>query len=106
MIFCYIWVQDDSIFFMQTLNGVSVVVNKVTMNMSHKVEPYVTYGYVSLHLYWQFKNIHGIIMTLGPQFMEANNFMWPFKLHASSGGLKKKINHYAKGGDARHREDN
>ncbi|KAL0551466.1 hypothetical protein IC582_010554 [Cucumis melo] len=30
------------------------------------------------------------IMTVGPHFKEANNFLWPFKLKASLGGLKKK----------------
>ncbi|XP_020214337.1 60S ribosomal protein L7-3 [Cajanus cajan] len=30
------------------------------------------------------------IMTVGPLFREANNFLWPFKLKAPLGGLKKK----------------
>ncbi|KAK8358893.1 hypothetical protein V6Z12_A04G055300 [Gossypium hirsutum] len=34
------------------------------------------------------------IMIVGPQFKEANNFFWPFKLKAPLGGLKKKRNHY------------
>ncbi|KAK2969949.1 hypothetical protein RJ640_008289 [Escallonia rubra] len=45
------------------------------------------------------------IMTVGPHFKEANNFMWPFKLKAPLGGLKKKRNHYVEGGDAGNRED-
>ncbi|KAF2325664.1 hypothetical protein GH714_032390 [Hevea brasiliensis] len=45
------------------------------------------------------------IMTVGPHFKEANNFLWPFKLSAPSGGLKKKRNHYVEGGDAGNRED-
>lgn len=45
------------------------------------------------------------IMTVGPHFKEANNFLWPFKLSAPSGGLEKKRNHYVEGGDAGNRED-
>lgn len=45
------------------------------------------------------------IMTVGPCFKEANNFLWPFKLKAPLGGLKKKRNHYVEGGDAGNREE-
>ncbi|CAH2050581.1 unnamed protein product, partial [Thlaspi arvense] len=45
------------------------------------------------------------IMTVGPHFKEANNFLWPFKLKAPLGGLQKKRNHYVEGGDAGNRED-
>ncbi|XP_024974867.1 60S ribosomal protein L7-4-like [Cynara cardunculus var. scolymus] len=45
------------------------------------------------------------ILTVGPHFNEANNFLWPFKLKAPLGGLKKKRNHYVEGGDAGNRED-
>jgi len=45
------------------------------------------------------------IMTVGPHFKEANNFLWPFKLKAPLGGLKKKRNHYVEGGDAGNREN-
>lgn len=48
--------------------------------------------------------IHEII-TVGPHFKEANNFLWPFKLKAPLGGLKKKRNHYVEGGDAGNREN-
>ena len=44
------------------------------------------------------------IMTVGPHFKEANNFLWPFKLKAPLGGLEKKRNHYVEGGDAGNRE--
>ncbi|KAJ0863098.1 putative ribosomal protein L7/L30 [Helianthus annuus] len=30
------------------------------------------------------------IFTAGPRYKEANNFLWPFKLKAPLGGLKKK----------------
>ncbi|KAK7255056.1 hypothetical protein RIF29_28458 [Crotalaria pallida] len=45
------------------------------------------------------------ILTVGPHFKEANNFLWPFKLKAPLGGLKKKRNHYVEGGDAGNREN-
>ena len=45
------------------------------------------------------------IMTVGPHFKQANNFLWPFKLKATLGGLKKKRNHYVEGGDAGKREN-
>ncbi|CAL9089490.1 unnamed protein product [Musa acuminata var. zebrina] len=45
------------------------------------------------------------IMIVGPHFKQANNFLWPSKLKAPLGGLKKKRNHYVKGGDAGNRED-
>lgn len=45
------------------------------------------------------------ILTVGRHFKEANNFLWPFKLKAPLGGLKKKRNHYVEGGDAGNRED-
>ncbi|XP_020700531.1 60S ribosomal protein L7-2-like [Dendrobium catenatum] len=45
------------------------------------------------------------IFSVGPHFKEANNFLWPFKLKAPLGGLKKKRNHYVEGGDAGNREN-
>lgn len=35
------------IYFVQIFNGVFLKVNKATVNMLHRVEPYVTYGYES-----------------------------------------------------------
>ncbi|KAF7806689.1 60S ribosomal protein L7-2-like [Senna tora] len=123
----------------QIFNGVFLKVNKATVNMLHRVEPYVTYGYPNLKsvkeliykrgfgkvnkqripltdnsIIEQTLGQHGIIcvedliheiMTVGPHFREANNFLWPFKLKAPLGGLKKKRNHYVEGGDAGNRED-
>ncbi|CAM8897268.1 unnamed protein product [Rhodiola kirilowii] len=123
----------------QIFNGVFLKVNKATMNMLQRVEPYVTYGYPNLKSVKEliYKRGHGKlnkqrialtdnsiveqalgkygiictedliheIMTVGPHFKEANNFLWPFKLSAPSGGLKKKRNHYVEGGDAGNRED-
>ncbi|XP_058179205.1 large ribosomal subunit protein uL30w-like [Rhododendron vialii] len=123
----------------QIFNGVFLKVNKATVNMLHRVEPYVTYGYPNLKSVRELiykrgygkLNKHRIaltdnsvieqglgkygiiciedliheIMTVGPHFKEANNFLWPFKLKAPLGGLKKKRNHYVEGGDAGNRED-
>lgn len=123
----------------QIFNGVFLKVNKATVNMLQRVEPYVTYGYPNLKsireliykrgygkvnkqrialtdnsVIEQTLGKHGIIciedliheiLTVGPHFREANNFLWPFKLKAPLGGLKKKRNHYVEGGDAGNRED-
>jgi 60S ribosomal protein uL30 len=43
--------------------------------------------------------IHEII-TVGPAFKEANNFLWPFKLSNPTGGFKQKLLHFNEGGDA------
>ncbi|XP_016472072.2 large ribosomal subunit protein uL30y [Nicotiana tabacum] len=123
----------------QIFNGVFLKVNKATVNMLHRVEPYVTYGYPNLKsireliykrgygkvekqrialtdnsVIEQVLGKHGIIciedlvheiITVGPHFKEANNFLWPFQLKAPLGGLKKKRNHYVEGGDAGNREN-
>ncbi|KAJ0965601.1 hypothetical protein J5N97_026739 [Dioscorea zingiberensis] len=123
----------------QIFNGVFLKVNKATMNMLQRVEPYVTYGYPNLKsvreliykrgygklnkqrtpltensIIEEALGKYGIIciedliheiMTVGPHFKEANNFLWPFKLKAPLGGLKKKRNHYVEGGDAGNREN-
>ncbi|KAJ4957780.1 hypothetical protein NE237_024891 [Protea cynaroides] len=123
----------------QIFNGVFLKVNKATLNMLHRVEPYVTYGYPNLKsvreliykrgfgklnkqrialtdnsIIEQGLGKYGIIciedliheiMTVGPHFKQANNYLWPFKLKAPLGGLNKKRNHYVEGGDAGNRED-
>ncbi|KAL6972963.1 Large ribosomal subunit protein uL30w [Sarracenia purpurea var. burkii] len=123
----------------QIFNGVFLKVNKATVNMLRRVEPYVTYGYPNLKsvkeliykrgygklnhqrialtdnsIIEQALGKYGIIciedliheiMTVGPHFKVANNFLWPIKLKAPLGGLKKKRNHYVEGGDAGNRED-
>jgi 60S ribosomal protein uL30 len=42
--------------------------------------------------------IHEIV-TVGPHFKQAANFLWPFKLNSPNGGWRKKLNHYNDGGD-------
>ncbi|XP_013380988.2 60S ribosomal protein L7 [Lingula anatina] len=39
------------------------------------------------------------IMTVGPNFKQASNFLWPFKLNTPNGGWRKKANHFVDGGD-------
>lgn len=48
--------------------------------------------------------IHEIV-TVGPHFKQASNFLWYFKLNNPTGGWKKKTNHYVEGGDFGNRED-
>lgn len=45
--------------------------------------------------------IHEII-TVGPNFKRANNFLWPFKLSSPTGGFsnKTKLLHYLEGGES------
>ena len=45
--------------------------------------------------------IHEIV-TVGPNFKQANNFLWPFKLAPPLGGFsrKTKLLHYLEGGEA------
>merc|ERR1712002_608806 len=45
------------------------------------------------------------ILTVGPNFKYASNFLWPFKLNTPSGGWRKKVNHFVEGGDFGCRED-
>jgi len=48
--------------------------------------------------------IHEIV-TVGPNFKKANNFLWPFKLSNPLGGMRNKTNHFVEGGDHGNRED-
>jgi len=45
------------------------------------------------------------VLTVGPNFKYASNFLWPFKLNTPSGGWRKKVNHFVEGGDFGCRED-
>merc|ERR1712006_28714 len=44
------------------------------------------------------------IYTVGPNFREANNFLWPFKLRPAKGGQAKKRKGFCEGGQAGNRE--
>ncbi|XP_063407203.1 large ribosomal subunit protein uL30-like isoform X1 [Mytilus trossulus] len=48
--------------------------------------------------------IHEIV-TVGPSFKQASNFLWPFKLNTPNGGWRRKYNHFNDGGDFGCRED-
>lgn len=46
------------------------------------------------------------ILTVGPNFKQASNFLWPMKLSSPNHGFKgKKSNHYIQGGEFGNRED-
>jgi len=46
------------------------------------------------------------IYTVGPNFKQAANFLWPFKLSNPNGGFhKRKFKHFVEGGDLGNRED-
>ncbi|KAH7724859.1 60S ribosomal protein L7 [Aphelenchoides avenae] len=45
------------------------------------------------------------IYTVGKNFKQATNFLWPFKLSNPTGGWTKKANHFVEGGDFGNRED-
>ncbi|PKX93335.1 60S ribosomal uL30 domain-containing protein [Aspergillus novofumigatus IBT 16806] len=47
------------------------------------------------------------IYTVGPNFKQANNFLWPFKLSNPTGGFRtRKFKHFIEGGDLGDREEN
>jgi len=47
------------------------------------------------------------IYTVGPNFKQVNNFLWPFKLSSPNGGwgVRRKFKHYIVGGALGNRED-
>jgi large subunit ribosomal protein L7e len=46
------------------------------------------------------------IYTVGPNFKQANNFLWTFKFSNPTGGFKgKKTNHFIQNGEAGNREN-
>lgn len=50
--------------------------------------------------------IHEIYMV-GPNFKQASNFLWPFKLSNPTGGFRsRKFKHFIEGGDLGNREEN
>ena len=47
------------------------------------------------------------IVTVGPNFKQASNFLWPFKLSNPTGGFRtRKFKHFVEGGDLGNRENN
>ncbi|KAF2115843.1 ribosomal protein L30, ferredoxin-like fold domain-containing protein [Lophiotrema nucula] len=46
------------------------------------------------------------IYTVGPNFKQASNFLWPFKLSNPTGGFRtRKFKHFVEGGDLGNRDD-
>ncbi|KAK6198742.1 60S large subunit ribosomal protein [Scheffersomyces amazonensis] len=46
------------------------------------------------------------IYTVGPNFKQVNNFLWPFKLSNPNGGFRtRKFEHFIQGGDTGNREE-
>ncbi|KAF2865988.1 ribosomal protein L30, ferredoxin-like fold domain-containing protein [Massariosphaeria phaeospora] len=46
------------------------------------------------------------IYTVGPNFKQASNFLWPFKLSSPTGSFRtRKFKHFVEGGDLGNRED-
>jgi large subunit ribosomal protein L7e len=46
------------------------------------------------------------IYTVGPNFKQASNFLWPFKLSNPTGGFRtRKFRHFVEGGDTGNREE-
>ncbi|KAK4547554.1 60S ribosomal protein L7 [Oleoguttula mirabilis] len=46
------------------------------------------------------------IYTVGPNFKQASNFLWPFKLSNPTGGFRpRKFRHFVEGGDLGNREE-
>merc|ERR1712008_555019 len=87
----------------QINNGVFIKLNKATISMLRICEPYIAWGTPNLKsvrelIYKRgFVKIDGIIcvedlvheiMTVGPNFRYASNFLWPFKLNTPTGGWR------------------
>jgi len=123
----------------QINNGVFIKINKATLNMFKRIEPYVTYGYptrqtVSKLIYKRgfgkvgrsripltdnaiieqnlgkcgitcVEDLIEEVTSVGPNFKQANNFLWPFKLNNPRGGWRNKNHPYQKDGDWGNREE-
>merc|ERR1712230_132424 len=105
--------------------GVFMKVSKAATEMLKRVEPYISYGYGKVNknriplndnsvIEGALGNTCGIkcmedlvheIVTVGPNFTKANNFLWPFKLRPAKGGQPKKRKGFCEGGQAGNRED-
>ena len=123
----------------QINNGVFLQINKATLGMLKRVEPYIAWGYPNLKTVRELllkrghakvngnrlpltdnklieqhlgkkdllclEDLVHEVITVGPNFKDVTNFLWPFKLNAPRGGLAKKRVHYVEGGQAGNRED-
>jgi len=123
----------------QIHNAALVRINRATLNMLKKIEPYVTFGYptrktISDLVYkrgygkvnkqriplttneiveqalrqYGITNVEDLInelITVGPNFKVANNFLWTFKLNSPKGGFNEKRHPFQQGGDWGNREE-
>merc|ERR1711990_72199 len=101
--------------------------SKAATEMLKRVEPYISYGYpnvksvrdliykrgygkvnknrIPLNDNSVMEDLVHEIVTVGPNFTKANNFLWPFKLRPAKGGQPKKRKGFCEGGQAGNRED-
>merc|ERR1711935_1234051 len=106
---------------LQMHNGVFMKVNKATLNMLVKVDPYIMYGYPNLKsvrdlVYKRgYEKTKGAVIcvedlvnqiyTAGPFFKECTKFLWAFKMNNPVGGFSRIRHHFVEGGDAGNREE-
>jgi large subunit ribosomal protein L7e len=51
-------------------------------------------------------HVSSLVYNVGPNFKQACNFLWPFKLNNPTGGFRtRKFKHFIEGGDLGNRED-
>ncbi|CAG8526695.1 3012_t:CDS:2 [Acaulospora morrowiae] len=74
---------------------------RIPINDNSIIEKHLgTYGIICI------EDLVHEIYTVGPNFKQANNFLWPFKLSNPNGGWStRKFRHYVEGGDFGDRED-
>jgi large subunit ribosomal protein L7e len=122
----------------QINNATFVRLNKASVNLLRKVEPFVMYGLPSLATVRKLiykrgflklnkqripitsnqvvRELHSYnfnctedlvheIFTCGPNFKQANNALWPFKLNNPRGGFKAKRHPFIRGGDWGNRDN-
>jgi len=120
-------------------NAVFVRLNKASIEMLRIADPFITWGYPSVHTIKKMiykrgagkingqriklssnavvekgLNQYGLncvedliheIYTVGDNFKECNNWLYPIKLSAPRGGWTKITNHFIEGGDFGNREE-
>jgi len=123
----------------QLHNATLIRVNKATINMLRKVEPFIAYGYptqstIRKLLYKRgyakinkqripltsnviveqglgkigilsIEDLIHELVTVGPNFKQANSFLWTFKLSSPKDGFSNKRHPFHQGGDWGNREE-
>merc|ERR1712117_703512 len=82
----------------QINNGVFVKLNKETININITSNDIIEESLGRFGIICVEDLIHEII-TVGPNFKYATNFLWPFKLNTPTGGWRKKTKQFVEGGD-------